>query len=383
MIKHIIFFAISALVLVFAYLVVPIWLCYSNTTPPPYCSILDKNILYGAFLILLFVFMYPSLIKLTYERIKSFINKNIYDKTQNALENLHSKHLDLRTFGINRLVDIALETKNVQEYCNYLNLHICNHSNWKYDDITNLRIPNNDVLTAIEAFVSLGCCSLKYSNNKRLDLSNADLSGINFKSVKLLENIDFSMSNLSRVDFTETRFENVIFNKTILKHSVFKGSVFHNVRGVNVCFDNSDLRNLYAYGPGYFYKSSFKNADLSFGRERKNILNRLFKKKLNTKQYTWFQVPLCYCDFTNANLARAKFTAANITGANFENAVAPETGEEMTIFKGAGYYPANKSLKLPKGVSPNNLIIKELKDDVCMDLENRGIKPSNDSESGA
>lgn len=138
--------------------------------------------------------------------------------------------------------------------------------------------------------------------SKKIDLSNADLQGI--ETYEELEKMNFSNSNLSKMQFYECflfsiNFSHANLSKGELAKTEIYDSLFNNVNAKKAEFGNAKIYNC------NFTESKLQKTDFSF--------STLIDCNLSNAD-------LAGADFRNASIINSNLSGANLTDVNLSNA---------------------------------------------------------------
>ena len=194
-----------------------------------------------------------------------------------------------------------------------------------------------------EPFVNLQNCSLPNQDIFQLNLTAADLSGVDLSNSKFMRidftNVDLSESNLSSVDYYQGILSGADLSGADLTNAKIEEVAVFDTNFSNAILQNIQITNLNAEG------SNFSGTDLS---------NAVVKGAgfLNTD---FTGATLSNSDFSTINLGNGKFNNAKLDGANLSEATL--TGADLS---GADLTGSDLSKTILRDANLSNTILLEV-----------------------
>jgi uncharacterized protein YjbI with pentapeptide repeats len=156
------------------------------------------------------------------------------------------------------------------------------------------------------------------------DLSEAELSGYSFFSVRGQIWIDFHNTILRQADLSGSLLRKADFRYSDLRNANLSNASLYGALFDHAQLQNAQMKNVRANGSS-FYHANLSNVDLS-GAELTNInasqaiLSRANLSKVNASGSNFFETDLGAAKLIDADLRQCVFSLANLGSANFTRA---------------------------------------------------------------
>lgn len=139
-------------------------------------------------------------------------------------------------------------------------------------------------------------------------VADADLTGLDFSEIGLIQNFAFFDCNFNGSSLSNTRFNNVVFNGGWAEDCELENAVFENCELKCINLDRSNMKGSQV-SSSYLYEIEIHGADLSNASFNGNDID----------SSRFFDCKLTAVDFHDSKLSRTYFFDSNLVATNFEH----------------------------------------------------------------